>query len=417
MKRRSWAEQLSGLERSGAERSGDRPAFRMPASLELKRATLSIVNGPADSCFLLSVIAFLYPLPGGSSYHYRKKQAKSYERYFSQLNTQGLQLPVSCSNSEISRFEAMNNNRFAIHILGCEHLGEKRWNFYKLRTPQKDDNTAAVPQIPLLLITDEQTSRNHFVLVTDLSRLLSKANSKRGHKMHFCLRCLKGLSSAPLLEQHQKVCSSNGRQKLIYPDGKNDSHMYFKNHEFSFPQPYIIVGDSEAFFQNTQGPSYEMLGPGGEKPIYSWVKTKIEQAHVKVCKGKCSEAKGCDFILQNTVPQAHLECLSYSYKILSFENRESFPQRFYVGSDVKLNFLLRLRSDLTLLQERLMQNVPMSLTLEEQEAANKATHCHICLKELIANDSRLKGVRNHCHLSGAFFGVAHNICNFKWKAR
>ena len=46
----------------------------------------------------------------------------------------------------------------------------------------------------------------------------------------------------------------------------------------------------------------------------------------------------------------------------------------------------------------------------EQEAAEK---CHICLKEF--NDPRNRKVRDHCHYTGLYRGVAHNNCNLKYR--
>jgi len=39
-----------------------------------------------------------------------------------------------------------------------------------------------------------------------------------------------------------------------------------------------------------------------------------------------------------------------------------------------------------------------------------ATHCHICNHELETDR-----VRNHDHLSGEYFGAAHNACNLNYK--
>ena len=46
----------------------------------------------------------------------------------------------------------------------------------------------------------------------------------------------------------------------------------------------------------------------------------------------------------------------------------------------------------------------------EHEAAEK---CHICLKEF--NDPRNRKVRDHCHYTGLYRGVAHNNCNLKYQ--
>ena len=52
----------------------------------------------------------------------------------------------------------------------------------------------------------------------------------------------------------------------------------------------------------------------------------------------------------------------------------------------------------------------MKLTEKDTYRFNKATYCHICKKPL--NDDK---VRDHCHISGAFRGAAHNTCNLNFK--
>ena len=61
----------------------------------------------------------------------------------------------------------------------------------------------------------------------------------------------------------------------------------------------------------------------------------------------------------------------------------------------------------------LTTNVPMvNLTREEWEKFNSATHCHICEKPFVSDDTR---VRDHCHLTGRYRGPAHSNCNLNYK--
>ena len=51
----------------------------------------------------------------------------------------------------------------------------------------------------------------------------------------------------------------------------------------------------------------------------------------------------------------------------------------------------------------------MVLTEEDEANFEKATKCHICEKPL-----GIDRVRDHCHLTGRFRGVAHNGCNINY---
>ena len=54
------------------------------------------------------------------------------------------------------------------------------------------------------------------------------------------------------------------------------------------------------------------------------------------------------------------------------------------------------------------------LTNEEKESYKKQKICYIWEKEFNANKIYFK-VRDHCHYTGKFRGVAHSICNLRYK--
>ena len=54
----------------------------------------------------------------------------------------------------------------------------------------------------------------------------------------------------------------------------------------------------------------------------------------------------------------------------------------------------------------------MIRTIHDKLIYDNFTLCHICNEEL----GEVK-VRDHCHLSGKFRGVAHELCNLKYKAQ
>ena len=50
------------------------------------------------------------------------------------------------------------------------------------------------------------------------------------------------------------------------------------------------------------------------------------------------------------------------------------------------------------------------MTMHHKMVYDNSTLCHICNKDL--GEDR---VRDHCHLSGKFGGVVHEVCNLKYK--
>ena len=54
------------------------------------------------------------------------------------------------------------------------------------------------------------------------------------------------------------------------------------------------------------------------------------------------------------------------------------------------------------------------LTNKEIKSYEKQRVCHICKKKFY--DKNNKKVRDHCHYTGKFRGVAHSECNLRYKA-
>ena len=57
------------------------------------------------------------------------------------------------------------------------------------------------------------------------------------------------------------------------------------------------------------------------------------------------------------------------------------------------------------------------LTNEERKTHRRQKECYICKKEFSIDDDDKKHhkVKDHCHYTGKYRGVAHNICNLRYK--
>ena len=55
------------------------------------------------------------------------------------------------------------------------------------------------------------------------------------------------------------------------------------------------------------------------------------------------------------------------------------------------------------------------LTTEEKIYHNKQKICYICKKEFNKNDKKNYKVRDNFHCTDKYRGVAHNICNLRYK--
>ncbi len=81
----------------------------------------------------------------------------------------------------------------------------------------------------------------------------------------------------------------------------------------------------------------------------------------------------------------------------------------YFGVDCVSRFLNEMRVLSSKLSTVLSKNV---LMIEPSSDQLEATDCHLCNK-VMCNDR----VRNHCHQTGIFLGMAHNGCNLRFKYR
>jgi len=73
-------------------------------------------------------------------------------------------------------------------------------------------------------------------------------------------------------------------------------------------------------------------------------------------------------------------------------------------------FIDRLEKDIKEIYNRFKFSAEMIFTEDDKKLFDEATICHICNKDL-GKDR----VRDHCHISGNFRGVAHNSCNINYE--
>ena len=53
---------------------------------------------------------------------------------------------------------------------------------------------------------------------------------------------------------------------------------------------------------------------------------------------------------------------------------------------------------------------------EDQEQAKAQVNCYFCEKPLLQKNFR-DAVKDHCHMTGAYRGAAHNVCNLKMRIK
>ena len=325
---------------------------KLPKTLKDKKAILNIQNHD-EKCFLWSVLAALHPV-------HRKDHAQRVQHYRcfeGELNVNGITFPMKVS--DVTKFEKQNP-ALSINLFGYE---EKEL-FPLYITKEKKQH-----HVNLLFISSNETT--HYCLIRDLSRLL-RSLTKYKCKKFFCEYCLHGFVREDLLLEHEPHCCKNGPQKIKLPDEGHDV-LYFKDVQKQLKVPFVIYADFESILVTC---AEQRLDPS----VSFTQKTQVHQPS-GFCYTVVSEVEAYD-----TAPVV------------------------YRGENAVDKFLDHLLHEEKRIKEILEHVVPMSINKNEEQAFQRATHCHIC-GDVLDSDR----VRDHCHLTGKYRGAAHSDCNLNYK--
>ena len=97
----------------------------------------------------------------------------------------------------------------------------------------------------------------------------------------------------------------------------------------------------------------------------------------------------------------------------SFDKSKS-KLNYYRGEDCMTKFCKDLREHATKIIDYEYKDM-IPLTKKEEENYNNQKVCYVCKKEFDKSDKNYYKVRDHCHYTGKYRGVAHNICNLRYK--
>ena len=127
----------------------------LPKELKAKEGCLNVQNND-EKCFLWSILALLHPVQHKKNLY----RVSKYQEYEHELNISGIQYHLDIKN--IGKFEYQNN-------ISVKVFGYKDKKIFPLCITTV---TVARHHINLLYITADEKS--HYVLVKDLSRLVSR---------------------------------------------------------------------------------------------------------------------------------------------------------------------------------------------------------------------------------------------------
>ena len=167
---------------------------------------------------------------------------------------------------------------------------------------------------------------------------------------------------------------------------EKEKWLQFRDGQYQFKVPFMLYADFESILKPVDEPyrnNVDRMKPGR--------------------KGKASYTEKINI----HVPSKWCVLSNFAYgDVLE-------PLKMYRGKDCVERFVVYIEEEVKHLYET-SQRQPMTkftdVLKREHEAAEK---CYICLREF--NDLMKNKMRDHCHYTGLYQGVAHNNCNLKYQ--
>ena len=243
------------------------------------------------------------------------------------------------------------NNDIALNILYIPHNTKKIQLAYRSK-----NNLTCSKQIILLMITDGE--KWHYLVVKNLSRLLKGITSTH-EKDFFCLNCFHSYRTKSKLESHKKICENHDYCHVEMPTKDNNIIKY--NHgEKSIKVPFIIYADLECLLEK-----------------------------MSTCKNNPNESS-------TTKINKHTPSGYSIFTSCSFDESKN-KLNYYRGKDCMKKFCKDLKEHATrIINYENKKIIPLT---KEEKMGDKKHH----------------KVRDHCHYTGKYRGVAHNICYLWYK--
>ena len=348
----------------------------LPLPEELRHHKKGLINlkNEDNKCFLWCLVRHLNP---------QKKdpqRIKLVDREFAKgLDFCGTTFPVTIN--QINRIE--KQNKINVNLFGYEK--KAAFPIY-ISKEHYDDH------LELLYLEGENTNgetTTHYVYIKDFNRFMFNF-TKNNSKKHFCMHCLGCFYSNESLAKHKVNCIViNGVQGIQLPEKYIDKNgikrtpcVYFKNHHKGLPVPFCIYADFESITEKVSS---------------------------------CTQSDSKSYTEKY---QKHTAC-SFGYKVVwLYDQKYSGDEVIYRGEDCIEKFMKCMFDEVQNCKKKIKENFnkPLQMTKVDEEAFRKATNCHICEKKYNPPQSSYKDdkrVRDHCHVTGKYRGIAHQSCNLK----
>jgi hypothetical protein len=312
-------------------------------------------------------------------------------KYKELLNTtevkfEGLSFPLQVFG--IDKFEHLNDFKYSVNVFDLQEWeGRDALRPVRVRAIRLTKIQAEV-HLNLLFLSDGE--HMHYVPIHNFDRLMVGQHSRHQHKCHFCQHCLHGFSKPNLLQKHtEQGCKALDGTYYEMPEKGMDDEMKFEHMYNKFKAPFAIYLDFEAL----PVPTIEGSTTDSENSL----------------QRKSSES--------STIKLAEHQVISFCFKMVCSVPGFDFKPVLYRGEDAIAVLYKKLKKAKKMIDRLIRMNVPIQMTPEAWRDFRSAKTCIFCNQYQNGHGEELKGkckVRDHCHLTGAYRGAAHKMCNIHY---
>ena len=352
--------------------------IELPEKIKNTKSCVNIKNQD-DKCFLWCHLLHLrYKLNENKKIEHPERlfgqKGYIYNNKILHVDYDGIKFPIAYNNVDVLR-DVENRNKISINIF--EYKQDKKNDII----PYYHSKNTFEDTLNLLLISDAEEQKYHYVYIRNLNRLLS--SSSTSHDTKFCEKCLKQFSSQKAFDSERHKCNFKNNVDLppnmCLKDGKllkcpKDSYIKEYNIKHNQVLPWIMYCDFESILVPINDPKYN---DKYEHKLSSY-------CFQLVCKERPKFNK---------------------FKIYRGKN-EKDPVIDHFFNDIK-DILIHIQ-----LCKKKYYSLPV-LDNIQQKKHDKATHCEYC--EIEFDDKDHKKCAHHNHINGSFLGSACLTCNSKMK--
>ena len=319
--------------------------------LASKKALINPKNND-NECFKWCVTEIAYPQKANRERVTKKSRENS--KFF---NWEGIEFPMK--KEQIPLFEK-NNPNYAVNVLGYE--GSK--GLYPISV-SKHYTTDRSP-INLLSISDG--CKQHYVIVSNMSRLVGMQTNKHNGKSFICLNCLNTFSIKKSFKNHTEFCLNNETVRIDMP--KKGETIKFKDEHGANRVPTVFYADFGSFTEKIQ-----------PNVVYNCEQSYTRKHQKHTPSGFC----------------LHIVRGGRTYK----------KPIVYSGENVAMEFCKRIEMETQEIYDNHYKDTSQPrMTQSDVDLYERSSVCHICGKTVDTTNK----VKDHNSLTGKFVGVAHHSC-------